>query len=88
MYQDLKRFVAQKHRIVICFDFLTCRTILSSQQARTAKKWVKIQKSTDKHSSFDGLIQEDLDLSEIFLAITDTFYGALLEPSEQIQGSL
>ena len=55
---------------------------------KNSQKQVKNQKSTDKHSSFDGLIQEDLDLSEIFLAITDTFYGALLEPSEQIQGSL
>ena len=24
---------------------------------------------TDKHSSFDGLIQEDIDLSDIYLAV-------------------
>ena len=29
----------------------------------------KNQKSTDKHSSFDGLIQEDIDLSDIYYAV-------------------
>ena len=29
----------------------------------------KNQKSKDKHSSFDGLIQEDIDLSDIFFAV-------------------
>ena len=32
------------------------------------KKQVKNQKSTDKHSSFDGFIQEDIDLSDIYSA--------------------
>ena len=35
----------------------------------TVKKWVENLKSTDKHSSFDGLIQEDIDLSDIYLAV-------------------
>jgi hypothetical protein len=26
---------------------------------KNSQKWVKIQKSTDKHLSFDGLIQEE-----------------------------
>ena len=30
----------------------------------------KNQKSRDKHSSFDGLIQEDIDLSDIYLAVS------------------
>jgi hypothetical protein len=34
-----------------------------------SQKQVKSQKSTDKHSSFDGLIQEDIDLSDIYLAV-------------------
>ena len=36
---------------------------------KNSQKWVKNQKSTDKHSSFDGLIQEDIDLSDIYLAV-------------------
>ena len=34
-----------------------------------SQKRVKNQKSTDKHSSFDGLIQEDIDLSDIYLTV-------------------
>ena len=40
--------------------FLTCKN---------SQNWVKNQKSTDKYSSFDGLIQEDIDLSDIYLAV-------------------
>ena len=36
---------------------------------KNSQKGVKNQKSTDKHSSFDGLIQEDIDLSDIYLAV-------------------
>ena len=36
---------------------------------KNSQKWVENQKSTDKHSSFDGLIQEDIDLSDIYLAV-------------------
>ena len=43
------------------FIFTTCKN---------SQKGVKNQKSTDKHSSFDGLIQEDIDLSDIYLAVT------------------
>ena len=59
IYQDLKRFAAQEHRIVFVLDvqnnfmFPTCKNI---------QKW-------DKHSSFDGLIQEDIDRSDIYLAV-------------------
>ena len=34
-----------------------------------SQKHVKNQKSTYKHSSFDGLIQEDIDLSDTYLAV-------------------
>ena len=34
----------------------------------TCKKSQKLVKK-DKHSSFDGLIQEDIDLSDIYLAV-------------------
>ena len=43
------------------FMFSTCKN---------SQKRVKNQKSSDKHSSFDGLIQEDIDLSEIYLAVS------------------
>ena len=36
---------------------------------KNSQKQVKNQKSTDKHSSFAGLIQEDIDLSDIYLAV-------------------
>ena len=36
---------------------------------KKSQKWVKNQKPTDKHLSFDGLIQEDIDLSDIYLAV-------------------
>ena len=55
IYQDLKRFAAQENRIVFVLDvqnnfmFPTCKNI---------QKW-------GKHSSFDGLIQEDIDRSDI-----------------------
>ena len=52
-----------------CFEFLMCKTILCSQPCKNSQKWVKNQKSTDKHLSFDGLIQEDIDLSDIYLAV-------------------
>ena len=36
---------------------------------KDSQKQVKNQKSTDKHSSFDGLILENIDLSDIYLAV-------------------
>ena len=39
--------------------FPTCKNI---------QKWVKNQKSTDRHLPFNGLIQEYIDLSDIYLA--------------------
>ena len=41
---------------------------------KNSQKWVKYQKSTDKHSSIDGLIQEDIDLSDIYLAVCIFFF--------------
>ena len=35
-------------------------------------KWVKNQKSIETHSSFDGLIQEDIDLSDDYLAVQNS----------------
>ena len=42
------------------FMFPTCKN---------SQKRVENQKSTDKYLSFDGLIQEDIDLSDIYLAV-------------------
>ena len=36
---------------------------------KDSQKQVKNQKSTDKHLPFDFLIQEDIDLSDIYLAV-------------------
>ena len=33
---------------------------------KNSQKQVKIQKSTDNHLSFDGIIQENIDLSDIY----------------------
>ena len=38
---------------------------------KNSQKQVKNQKSTDKHSSFDGLIQEDIDMCDIYLTVGD-----------------
>ena len=35
---------------------------------KNSQKQVKIQKSTDNHSSFDGMIQENIDLFDILLS--------------------
>ena len=43
-----------------------CRTILCSQHARTVKDRQRIR---NQHSSFDGLIQEDIDLSDTYSAV-------------------
>ena len=46
---------------------------------KNSQKWVKNQKSTNKHSSFDGLIQEDIDLSGIHLAAVGMVHSELLD---------
>ena len=45
---------------------------------KNSQKRVKNQKSTDKHSSFDGLIQEDIDLSDIYLAVLYDSFSSLM----------
>ena len=37
--------------------------------SKNSQKRVKNQKQTDKHSSFDSLIQEDIDMYDIYLAV-------------------
>ena len=56
----MKRFAAQEHRIV----FLLIFRCAEQYYVPNMQKQVKIQKSTDNHSSFDGLIQENIDLSD------------------------
>ena len=47
---------------------------------KNSQKRVKNQKSTDKHLSFDGLIQKDIDLSDIYLVvIKNSFYCPLFK---------
>ena len=49
---------------------------------KNSQKRVKNQKSTDKHSSFDGLIQEDIDLSDIHLAVSIYLFFVFRSNSE------
>ena len=57
VYQDLKIFATQEHRIVFVL-ILDVQNNFMFPTCKNSQKWVKVQKSTDKHSSFDGLIQE------------------------------
>ena len=55
VYQDLKIFATQEHRIVFVLIFRCAEQFYvpnMQEQSKTGKK----QKSTDKHSSFDGFI--------------------------------
>ena len=45
---------------------------------KNSRKREKNQKSTDKHTSFDGLIQEDIHLSDIYLAVRITFISIMI----------
>ena len=51
------------------FWFLDVHNNFMFPTCKNSQKWVENQKSTDKHSSLDGLIQEDIDLSDIYLAV-------------------
>ena len=59
IYQDLKRFAAQEQNIAEQFYV----------PHKNSQKWVKIRKPTDNNSSFDGMIQEYIDLSNIYQAV-------------------
>ena len=48
---------------------------------KNSQNWVKNQKSTDKHSSFDDEIQEDVDLSDIYLAVRPYCLGKIQNKS-------
>ena len=55
---------------VFLFWILEVQNNFMFPNCKNSQKRVKNQKSTDKHLSFDGLIQEDIDLSDIYLAVT------------------
>ena len=55
------------------FSFLDVQINFMFPTCKDSQKQVKNQKSTDKHSSFDGLIQEDL--SDIYLAVHLTSFN-------------
>jgi hypothetical protein len=65
----LKKFAAQEQRIGFV---LTFRCAEQFYVRKNSQKRVKNQKSADKYSSFDGLIQEDINLSDIYLAVPIT----------------
>ena len=49
------------------FSLLDVQNNFMFPTCKNSQKRVKNQKSTDKHLSFDGLIQEDIDLSDMYL---------------------
>ena len=59
----------QEHRIFFVLTLKCAKEFYVPNTYTNSQKCIKNQKSTDKHSSFDGLIQEDIDLSDIFLAV-------------------
>ncbi len=69
-YQDLKTFAAQEQRIVFVLLFRCTEQFYVPKTQEQSKTGKKNQKSTDKHLSFDGLIQEDIDLYDIDLTVT------------------
>ena len=42
---------------------------------KNSQKQVKIQKSTDNHSSFDGIIQESIDQYDIYEAVINITFN-------------
>ena len=66
VYQDFKH----SNKELFLFWFLDVQNNFMFPTCKNSQKRVKNQKSTDKHSSFDGLIQEDIDLSDIYLAVS------------------
>jgi hypothetical protein len=61
----LNRFAAQEHRIVFVLIFTCAEQFYVPNMQEQSKRG----KKSDKHSSFDGLIQEEIDLSDIYLAV-------------------
>ena len=72
IYQDLKRFVAQEHRIVL-FWLLDVQNNFMFPTCKIGQEQVKNQKSTVKHSSFNGSIQDDIEVSDIYLAVLNAW---------------
>ena len=74
MFPTISRFLCHK---MTMFNFPISKKVhakITMQNGNisytyNSQKWVKNQKSTNKHLSFDGLIQEYIDLSDIYLAV-------------------
>ena len=65
IWKDLK----YRNTELFLFWFLDLQNNFTFPSHKNSQKQVKNQKSTDKHLSFDGLIQEGIDLSDIYLAV-------------------
>ena len=66
--ENLPRFAAQEHRIVFVLTFRFAKQFYVPNLQEQLKAG-KNQKSTGKHSSLDGFIQEDTDLPDMYLFI-------------------
>ena len=55
---------------------------------KNSQKRVKNQKSTDKHLSFDALIQEDIDLYDIYLAVHGTHWNKYVFRKADFKGQM
>ena len=60
-----ERFAAHEHRIIFVLTFISAKQFY----VPTMQEQSKAGKRTDKHSTFDGSIQEDIDLFDIYLAV-------------------
>ena len=66
---------------LVLFWLLDVQNNLTFPTCKNSQKWVKNQNVSDKHSSFDGLIQEDIHLSDILLAVLGMYksVGGLIQ---------
>jgi hypothetical protein len=68
--------VAQEHRIAFVLIFRCAEQFYVPNMQEQSKR---DKKSTDKNSSFDGLIQEEIDLSNIYLAVPKLVFCRILK---------
>ena len=61
----MKKIEAQEKRIVFVSTFRFAEQFYVPNTKKQSKMG-KIQKLTDNHLSFDGMIQENIDLSDIY----------------------
>ena len=67
------KYLEHRNKELFLFWRLDVQNTFKFPTCKNSQKWVKIKKSTDTHSSFDGRIQENIDLSDIYWAVRQLF---------------